>query len=188
MLRDMPETSRSTNLGEAVEAYLGAVQTLGRDDFTRTYPHPFLLECVTSQVDAPASSPRKTRKLSLDSLELPQLPEAPQLHARRVFSLATLTEDNPMILGRDEDVPLRVEGDEVSLRHGRLSIHPASGAVLFEELGSTNGTFVNGEPVAAGDPITLHDGDILSIGGKRDFQFCLAPTFHGLLRRQIRAR
>ena len=47
----------------------------------------------------------------------------------------------------------------VSRRHAKLSIAP--GGLLLEDLGSTNGTFVNGERIASQ---RLQDGDRVTVG------------------------
>ncbi len=47
----------------------------------------------------------------------------------------------------------------VSRRHARLS--RLGGQVLLEDLGSANGTWLNGEPVAAGTPMRLEHGDLV---------------------------
>lgn len=178
--------SDPANRGETVEHYLGAVQTLSREDFNQTYPHAFLLECVTSQRGPAEEKPRKTQRLNLQALELPQLPEESQLNAQRVFVLAGLP-GGGLTIGRGEEVALRVDGEGVSQMHGKLRLDPGSGNVLVEDLGSTNGTFVNGEPVAPDEPMPLADGDILSLGGACDFQFCHSKTFHSLLRQRVRS-
>jgi hypothetical protein len=149
--------------------------------------HAFLLECIPSERAESKPVPRSTRKLRLDALVLPQLPEARELTAQRVFSLARLTEASELTIGRGEQVALLIEGDEVSGLHGRLRLEPSTGLATVEDLGSTNGTFVNGEPITPREPRRLADGDIISLGGTRDFQYCLARTFHGQLRRLVRA-
>ena len=45
-------------------------------------------------------------------------------------------------------------------RHARLI--PQGDAVVLEDLGSTNGTYLNGEPLSGPQP--LHDGDRIRIG------------------------
>ena len=64
------------------------------------------------------------------------------------------------LLGRDvtNDIPL---GDpEVSRQHARLTRTP--GGYVLEDLGSTNGSFVNGERLVA--PRVLASGDLLGMG------------------------
>lgn len=67
----------------------------------------------------------------------------------------------PIVLGRGEAGPGSLGGDwEVSREHARLSVF--EGGLLLEDLGSTNGTFVNGGRVAA--PTVLRDGDVVWLG------------------------
>ncbi|MBV9818838.1 MAG: FHA domain-containing protein [Solirubrobacterales bacterium] len=62
-------------------------------------------------------------------------------------------------LGRG-DVEIRLEDPFASSRHARIS---REGALLvLEDLGSTNGTYLNEEPLSGPSP--LHDGDRIRIG------------------------
>lgn len=69
-------------------------------------------------------------------------------------------EARPLILGREplNDIPLK--DPEVSRRHARLT--PQDDSFLIEDLGSTNGTFVNGRRVAT--PTLLKHGDVVDLG------------------------
>ena len=62
-------------------------------------------------------------------------------------------------LGRG-DVEIRLEDPFASTRHARISRHGRT--VVIEDLGSTNGTFLNDEPLNGPQP--LHDGDRIRIG------------------------
>lgn len=64
-------------------------------------------------------------------------------------------------IGREGDIML-VDG-RVSRRHAQIVND--SGALRIEELGSTNGTLVNGVKVEPGSPKTLAGGETLSFGG-----------------------
>jgi len=64
------------------------------------------------------------------------------------------------ILGRGTDSLVWIDAQSVSRRHARLMI--ATGLATLEDLGSKNGTFVNGIRLTA--PIALRDGDELRIG------------------------
>ena len=65
------------------------------------------------------------------------------------------------IVGRDEAATVRVDDPMVSRRHARIVVSDAG--VLIEDLGSKNGTFIDGRPVAA-DPMPLRDGIRLAFG------------------------
>ncbi len=63
------------------------------------------------------------------------------------------------------EIDLSHDGDlakSVSRRH--LSIYWQSGTIFIEDLGSINGTFVNGSRLAPYLPEKLNDGDMLQLG------------------------
>jgi hypothetical protein len=74
---------------------------------------------------------------------------------RRSFSVVR----NMTIIGRREDCDLRIPVSDVSRKHCRL-VRTDDG-IRIEDLGSSNGTYVNGERIQEGD---LHAGDVLGIG------------------------
>lgn len=65
-----------------------------------------------------------------------------------------------VLLGRGDDVDIRLEDSFASSRHARLV--PQGDVTVLEDLGSTNGTRLNGEPLAGPQP--LHPGDRIQIG------------------------
>jgi DNA-binding winged helix-turn-helix (wHTH) protein len=73
--------------------------------------------------------------------------------------LSLVTGEN--IVGRDEAASVRLDDPMVSRRHARILVS-GSGA-LIEDLGSKNGTFIDGQPIAAG-PMPLRNGIQLAFG------------------------
>jgi pSer/pThr/pTyr-binding forkhead associated (FHA) protein len=67
---------------------------------------------------------------------------------------------SPIVIGRDPDVDLTLDDGQASRQHARLT--PRDIDVLVEDLGSTNGTFVNREEIHA--PTSFAPGDELVIG------------------------
>ncbi len=65
-----------------------------------------------------------------------------------------------LILGRGIHTDLIINTPEVSRKHARLRRGPQGH--IIEDLGSTNGTFVNGQRLAG--PHTLQHGDIIMLG------------------------
>lgn len=64
------------------------------------------------------------------------------------------------VIGRREDCDLRIAVGDVSRKHCRV-ITDADGEMRVEDLGSSNGTFVNGHRVQNS---TLNAGDTLQVG------------------------
>jgi uncharacterized coiled-coil protein SlyX len=73
-------------------------------------------------------------------------------------------------VGRTPDNDLRVEADFVSRHHAVLLL--AGADTVVEDLHSTNGTFVNGEPVVRR---TLREGDLVGFG-KLQYRFVIKPA------------
>jgi diguanylate cyclase (GGDEF)-like protein len=71
-----------------------------------------------------------------------------------------------VVLGRATTVQVRLSDDGVSRRHARLLVD--QGSVVLEDLGSANGTLVNGSKV---DRATLKDGDQIQLGGTTILKF-----------------
>ena len=63
-------------------------------------------------------------------------------------------------IGRDSANEIAVNDAEVSRRHSRLSFQ--GGKYVLEDMGSTNGTFVNGQRLTG--PRVLKSGEVVSLG------------------------
>jgi len=69
-------------------------------------------------------------------------------------------EGDQLIIGRDASNNVAINDAEISRKHSRLSFQ--GGKYVLEDLGSTNGTFVNGQRLAG--PAVLKPGDVVSLG------------------------
>ncbi len=65
-----------------------------------------------------------------------------------------------LVLGRDDDLPYRIDDVAVSARHARL--YCQGGELFLEDLDSTNGTFVEGRRIT--EPTRLKEGDRIQLG------------------------
>jgi diguanylate cyclase (GGDEF)-like protein len=79
-----------------------------------------------------------------------------------------LSADKELRIGRAPENELCIRDQSVSQFHARIILTP-KGAVFVEDLGSTNGTFVNGEKVVRH---ALWDGDKIHIGRTQVLRFC----------------
>jgi ABC-type multidrug transport system ATPase subunit len=80
-----------------------------------------------------------------------------------------------LILGRDPDCGLVLDCERISRRHAR--VFRAGSQLMVEDLGSSNGTLVNGQRIAAAT--VLHARDIVSLG-----RFQLEVTDDGRLKKR----
>jgi len=64
-------------------------------------------------------------------------------------------------IGRHDDCLIRIRSAQVSRRHCEL--YEDKGKLMVKDLGSSNGTYVNGKRVLGQQPVKA--GDVLSIGG-----------------------
>lgn len=73
----------------------------------------------------------------------------------------------PVTLGRHDQCEIQVQDTWVSRQHARIAW--SGTAYVVEDLGSTNGTFVNDERVVA--PRALRSGDVLRLGDEVELAF-----------------
>ncbi len=119
-------------------------------------------------VDAPAASPgadyeeatglhKASVGLGADSRGAPKLRvhTAAGLRAGSAYDLS-----EGALLGRGEMADIPLEDTFASSQHARLV--PQGEVMVLEDLGSTNGTYLNGEPLSGPQP--LHVGDSIRIG------------------------
>ena len=73
-----------------------------------------------------------------------------------------------MVIGRSSDNDICLAEAEVSRRHSKFEVVLEGGqavSVTLQDLGSTNGTFVNGKKlVPEAEPTMLHNGDVVRVG------------------------
>src|SRR5664279_4110213 len=70
-----------------------------------------------------------------------------------------LADGQEIVIGRSSELDMVLVEEMVSRKHARIAL--VDGVISIADLGSTNGTFVNGEKVDEG---TLKEGDRVLIG------------------------
>jgi len=68
--------------------------------------------------------------------------------------------DGPNVIGRDQDSAVWIDHASISRRHAQVVV--ANGHARLEDLGSKNGTFLNGRRISG--PESLSNGDAIRIG------------------------
>ena len=76
-------------------------------------------------------------------------------------ALIDLRPDERVVVGRSHDCDLPVSAARASRRHAEIV--PGANGHILRDLGSTNGTTLNGAPFP--DETPLGDGDVIDVGG-----------------------
>ena len=82
-----------------------------------------------------------------------------------------------IVLGRESTCDVAISDRQISRYHARIT--PTSEGVIVEDLGSKNGTHLNGKPLPG--PMVLQDGDIVSIATAQQFMFIISDATTPLL-------
>jgi diguanylate cyclase (GGDEF)-like protein len=85
-----------------------------------------------------------------------------------------------LLIGRGRDADIRIQGDGISRQHARMKV--GAEGVQFEDLGSTNGSFVNGEKV---ERALLQDGDKIQLGTATILKFTYQDEIDEDFQRQM---
>ncbi len=82
-------------------------------------------------------------------------------------------EEDEFIIGRAQSSRLHIDSPGISRQHARLTLEKDQ--YLIEDLGSSNGTFVNGERIS--EPRPLKNGDTISLGQTVQLEYrAIMPT------------
>jgi DNA-binding winged helix-turn-helix (wHTH) protein len=82
-----------------------------------------------------------------------------------------------IVLGRETSCDVVVADRQISRFHARIT--PTTEGVILEDLGSKNGTHLNGIPLTA--PVVLQDGDLVSVAMAQQFMFLTSDATMPLL-------
>lgn len=97
-----------------------------------------------------------------------------------VATLPPLGETDSLMIGRLPDCDVVLDEASVSKQHAVLQWNEAERRCTMKDLGSRNGTFLNGTIIMKRE-VTLRDGDILSVGYVQ-FWYLLTETLYTRLR------
>ncbi|MBF0189006.1 MAG: GGDEF domain-containing protein [Magnetococcales bacterium] len=74
-------------------------------------------------------------------------------------------------LGRGWSNDIILQSTGVSRDHCRFQVDERTQNITVEDLGSSNGTFINNNRIAANTPTELGEGDIINVGGSQAFKY-----------------
>jgi hypothetical protein len=124
---------------------LSAVSVIRSDLFGRTVPAPD--QPQARELEPPAPPPRKVRR-PRGSPRILAITQGSQAGQSAELAGGTI------LIGRGAECQIILEDDYVSTRHARVV---GGEEIYVEDLGSTNGTYVNGQRITAPTLITLAD-------------------------------
>ncbi|MBX3214925.1 MAG: sigma 54-interacting transcriptional regulator [Labilithrix sp.] len=85
------------------------------------------------------------------------------VHGRTGTSEHVLSEGTELVVGRDPECRVALSDGRVSRRHAVVRLR--GGAIELEDLGSRNGSLLDGERVAPNAPVVLRPTSVVRIGG-----------------------
>lgn len=91
--------------------------------------------------------------------------------------------ENPegsLVFGRADDVDVQLFDGSVSSRHAQLRYDAWKRLAWLTDLGSTNGTLVNGTTIK--NEIALGEGNVVTLGDETAFLFLRTETLYALVR------
>jgi hypothetical protein len=128
-----------------------AVSVIRSDLFGRTVPLPD--QPGAQELEQPLPPPKKTKR-TRGAPRILTITQGSQ--AGQSADLA----DGVILIGRGADAQLNLDDDYVSTRHARVV--SGENGIYLEDLGSTNGSYVNGQRIT--NPTTITLSDTLRIG------------------------
>jgi pSer/pThr/pTyr-binding forkhead associated (FHA) protein len=123
-----------------------AVSVIRSDLFGRTVPMPD--QPGGQELEQPAPPPKKTKR-TRGAPRILMITQGSQ--AGQSAELA----DGVILIGRGADAQLSLDDDYVSTRHARVV--SGENGIYLEDLGSTNGSYVNNQRITAPTTVTLSD-------------------------------
>ncbi len=88
--------------------------------------------------------------------------------------------DQWMQIGRTSHSEIMINDYTISKKHARIQHALRRGGYILEDLGSTNGTWINGERLVQDAPIRIQSSDTIRFG-RHIFTFYLARDFYDFL-------
>jgi len=118
---------------------------------------------VSFEAESQSSSPGATR--STDSKSGSESQRTIRLYSAngQTFSIGLASAGAPAYIGRAAGSAVRIDDPSVSRMHASIAVR-ATGEVVLSDLGSANGTWVNGSVVNSSEAHRLEDGDVVSVG------------------------
>lgn len=167
---------------ETVQECLDAYLEQGEDAFLAKHGHPFLIYPEKKSVGGFSSYHTRMADREAGARIAATGREMKQFRILPPNASADGKYPAKLLVGRAEERDFTIDHSTVSKRHAVLVFDEERQTYKLGDAGSTNGTFVNGHSVEAGDPVYIRDGSIVSFGDC-DYMFFSPTGFVDLLKR-----
>ncbi|MCP3169743.1 FHA domain-containing protein [Myxococcus qinghaiensis] len=162
----------------SVQELRSLAASLSAKDFERQLGPFALIQRPPSEASAAVLAP--TRMADPEDISLGMMTLLFEFEHLRVVTLPPLHATDHLTIGRRMDCDFVIDDASVSKMHAELRWNDAERRCTVQDLGSTNGTFLNAGTLGTREA-TLRDGDILSFGNVQ-FWYLEALTLHERLR------
>ncbi|HEV2930475.1 MAG TPA: FHA domain-containing protein [Propionibacteriaceae bacterium] len=125
---------------------LSAVSVIRSDLFGRTVPSTDLPE--EQELESPPPPPKRTKRPRGE-------PRVLVITQGSQTGQSAALADGVIMIGRGADCQIILDDDYVSTRHARVV--SGENGIYVEDMGSTNGSYVNGQRITAPTTITMSD-------------------------------
>ncbi|WP_338865990.1 FHA domain-containing protein [Myxococcus stipitatus] len=162
----------------SVQELRALAASLPAEDFERQLGPFALIQRPPSEASSAVLAP--TRMADPEDISLGMMTLLFEFEHLRVATLPPLHATDRLRIGRRMDCDLVIDDASVSKLHAELRWSEADHRCTVQDLGSTNGTFLNAGTLGQREA-TLRDGDILSFGNVQ-YWYLEAKTLHERLR------
>ena len=170
-----------------VESVMKIACSLERSDFLMAHPNSVLISAEIRQgILLPASGKKKNMTMhyrtgGVENNEGNNYTPVRFVPIRRP-AISTRSESKArwLTVGRTSDNPIMINDYTVSKQHARIQEDRKNGTFVVEELGSTNGSWINDERLVKGESNTLKSGDTIRFG-RHIFTFLNGRMFYDFL-------
>lgn len=155
---------------DAMLQEIGPMALIQRSDGTIFPTAPKKMKVQTVEMEWPPPIARQALALLLD------------VGDGWVVPLGASSPDGEAVFGRGEDCDVRLTDPSVSARHASIRWDAWKRSAWVKDLGSTNGTMVNGRSVT--NEVQLAEGNVVSMGDGSAFLFLPTETLYALLKQR----
>ena len=179
---DIPGKIRYKNLAH----YLSATTSMPAKAFTETYPDGFLVEKTQKSMDKEVIFQFSTKSFEDEEVLRAQkqgmaLGDILEARVIEIKERKESTTPSHVTIGRAAQNDIILYNKMVSKDHAYLEISQKGGNCSLVDVGSKNGTLLNGDELTPNKTYPLRDGDEISFGPETKVVYFSSRTFHDFL-------